>query len=303
VMAAVDAAHGGRHERGGGGGKSAATGGGDAMGDGGVGEQRRASRAGAEAEAEAEEKARLTLAEVSRQQQAMFIAMGPQMMASYAAYMAAYVQAGAFHPGAFGAAALGAGGVAGGAATVGGMSSPLGHRYHHHHGGGGGGVMHGEATSARRAMGGGATTTTKTKATKATKTKSMKASGTSGNRVVKAPTSSRKSSKPKEAKVCVNCKSMDTPYWRKDKDGVGSLCNACGLYLAKNDAPRPALLWRRDSASFPGSGSGASDGERQDASATPPESSEGDDARGAMPGVYVDKEQPLPGEALESEIK
>ena len=104
--------------------------------------------------------------------------------------------------------------------------------------------------------------------------------------------------------MCVNCKSMDTPYWRKDKDGVGSLCNACGLYLAKNDAPRPELLWRRDSASFPGSGSGASDGERHEASATPPESSEGDDVRGAMhAGVCVDKEQPLPGEALESEIK
>jgi len=176
------------------------------------------------------------------------------------------------------------------------MSSPLGYRYHHHDA-----VMHGEATSARRAMGGGATTTTK--ATKATKTKSMKASGTAANRVVKAPASSRKSSKSKETKVCVNCKSMDTPYWRKDKDGVGSLCNACGLYLAKNEAPRPSLLWRRDSASFPGSGSGASDGEQHDASATPPESSEGDDARGAMPGVCVDKEQPMPGEALESEIK
>jgi len=236
----------------------------------------------------------MTFEEVSRQQQAaMFIAMGPQMMASYAAYMAAYAHAGGFHPGAFGVATGVATGVAG-------ASSPLGHRYHPH-----GVVMHGEATSARRAMGGGATTKA-TKATKAMmKTKAMKASGTAGNRrVVKTPSSSRRSSKSKEAKVCVNCKSMDTPYWRKDKDGVGSLCNACGLYLAKNDAPRPALLWRRDSASFPGSGSGsgASDVERHEASATPPESSEGDDARGAMPGVCVDKEQPL-REALESKIK
>ena len=302
-MAAVDAPHGGRHASSNGGGDGSG-----ARGEGGAGDARRASGAGAEEEEE-EEEARRTLAEVSRQQQAMFIAMGPQMMANYAAYMAAYVQAGAFHPGAFHAGAFhagafhaGAGGAAGGAGS-GGMSSPLGHRYHHHDA-----VIHGEATSARRAMGGGATTTTTTtakgmKATKAMKTTSMKASGTAGNRVVKAPASSRKSSKPKEAKVCVNCKSMDTPYWRKDKDGVGSLCNACGLYLAKNEAPRPSLLWRRDSASFPGSGSGASDGEQHDASATPPESSEGDDARGAMPGVCVDKEQPMPGEALESEIK
>ena len=33
--------------------------------------------------------------------------------------------------------------------------------------------------------------------------------------------------------------------WRKERVGGGSLCNACGLYLAKNDAPRPAMLWRR----------------------------------------------------------
>ena len=57
-----------------------------------------------------------------------------------------------------------------------------------------------------------------------------------------------KAHKTKERRVCVNCKSTETPFWRKGKDGVGSLCNACGLYLAKNDAHRPPLLWKRSSS-------------------------------------------------------
>ena len=48
-----------------------------------------------------------------------------------------------------------------------------------------------------------------------------------------------------ELKVCVNCGVSRTPFWRKERSGVGSLCNACGLYLAKNDAPRPKMLWKR----------------------------------------------------------
>jgi hypothetical protein len=48
-----------------------------------------------------------------------------------------------------------------------------------------------------------------------------------------------------ECKTCVNCGATQTPFWRKERTGGGSLCNACGLYLAKNDAPRPAMLWRR----------------------------------------------------------
>jgi hypothetical protein len=48
-----------------------------------------------------------------------------------------------------------------------------------------------------------------------------------------------------ELKTCVNCGVSKTPFWRKERDGGGSLCNACGLYLAKNDAPRPKMLWRR----------------------------------------------------------
>ena len=43
----------------------------------------------------------------------------------------------------------------------------------------------------------------------------------------------------------MNCGVSKTPFWRKERDGGGSLCNACGLYLAKNDAPRPKMLWRR----------------------------------------------------------
>ena len=51
--------------------------------------------------------------------------------------------------------------------------------------------------------------------------------------------------KSKGEKICVNCKSTTTPFWRKSKDSIGPLCNACGLYLAKNDAPRPQNLWNR----------------------------------------------------------
>lgn len=50
-----------------------------------------------------------------------------------------------------------------------------------------------------------------------------------------------------ETKVCNNCGTSDTPFWRKEKVGGMPLCNACGLYSAKNDAPRPKLLWRRPS--------------------------------------------------------
>lgn len=51
-----------------------------------------------------------------------------------------------------------------------------------------------------------------------------------------------------EAKVCVNCHTSTTPFWRKEKHGKGSLCNACGLYYAKNEAHRPKMLWKRNEA-------------------------------------------------------
>jgi len=45
-------------------------------------------------------------------------------------------------------------------------------------------------------------------------------------------------------KVCSNCGTTSTPFWRKNKNGGLPLCNACGLYFAKNEAPRPKELWK-----------------------------------------------------------
>jgi GATA zinc finger len=49
--------------------------------------------------------------------------------------------------------------------------------------------------------------------------------------------------------VCKNCGTDCTPFWRTDqtKDN-GTLCNACGLYLAKSGSMRPAALWKLDKA-------------------------------------------------------
>lgn len=58
-------------------------------------------------------------------------------------------------------------------------------------------------------------------------------------------TSNRKGRKPRqEERVCKNCGTHSTPFWRKDKHDGLPLCNACGLYLSKNDAPRPKVLWK-----------------------------------------------------------
>ena len=46
--------------------------------------------------------------------------------------------------------------------------------------------------------------------------------------------------------MCANCGTTTSPFWRKDRRGSGALCNACGLYYAKNESHRPRLLWRRD---------------------------------------------------------
>lgn len=51
-----------------------------------------------------------------------------------------------------------------------------------------------------------------------------------------------------ENKVCSNCASHSTPFWRKDRNTGLPLCNACGLYYAKNDAMRPKVLWKQDEA-------------------------------------------------------
>lgn len=52
--------------------------------------------------------------------------------------------------------------------------------------------------------------------------------------------------------VCKNCGTRSTPFWRKNKQDGLPLCNACGLYLAKNDTPRPKVLWK-SGAEEPGS--------------------------------------------------
>lgn len=55
----------------------------------------------------------------------------------------------------------------------------------------------------------------------------------------------KKGRRPKqEERVCKNCGTRSTPFWRKNKQDGLPLCNACGLYLAKNDAPRPKVLWK-----------------------------------------------------------
>jgi GATA zinc finger len=46
--------------------------------------------------------------------------------------------------------------------------------------------------------------------------------------------------------VCKNCGTDCTPFWRKDKNDQLPLCNACGLYAAKNGSMRPASLWKQE---------------------------------------------------------
>eukprot|EP00210_Caulerpa_lentillifera_P000706 g683.t1 len=58
-------------------------------------------------------------------------------------------------------------------------------------------------------------------------------------------TGSKKGRRSKQTeRVCKNCGTNATPFWRKDKQDGLPLCNACGLYLSKNDAPRPKVLWK-----------------------------------------------------------
>jgi len=50
---------------------------------------------------------------------------------------------------------------------------------------------------------------------------------------------------------CKNCGTKTTPFWRKDRLSGQPLCNACGLYLSKNDDHRPASLWQNQPTSRP----------------------------------------------------
>jgi len=58
---------------------------------------------------------------------------------------------------------------------------------------------------------------------------------------------SKKCAEASQNKVCSNCGTSNTPFWRKNKNGGLPLCNACGLYFSKNDAMRPRELWRGSS--------------------------------------------------------
>ena len=51
----------------------------------------------------------------------------------------------------------------------------------------------------------------------------------------KAPSSTAKG----KERVCTHCGTTETPFWRRDNVTDNYLCNACGLYLAKNHEPRP----------------------------------------------------------------
>mmetsp|Transcript_31248 Transcript_31248/g.67323 ORF Transcript_31248/g.67323 Transcript_31248/m.67323 type:complete len:427 (+) Transcript_31248:423-1703(+) len=69
----------------------------------------------------------------------------------------------------------------------------------------------------------------------------------------KAGGSVRKASKKcaseaSQNKVCSNCGTSTTPFWRKNKNGGLPLCNACGLYFSKNDAMRPKELWKEEAS-------------------------------------------------------
>jgi hypothetical protein len=50
---------------------------------------------------------------------------------------------------------------------------------------------------------------------------------------------------PSLCQVCSNCQTNSTPFWRKDRHDGSPLCNACGLYYAKNEAHRPKVSWSR----------------------------------------------------------
>ena len=160
---------------------------------------------------------------------AALAAMGPQMMASYAAYMA-YVQSQTYNAQAY-AGMIGASPPFHGAYGTPAMGAT---------------AYGGEATSAHTGRGGGGGARKGGKGGRA----GRKEDGTQSLRARKAANvkNVKSSTKVKAQKICVNCKSSETPFWRKDKDGIGSLCNACGLYAAKNHAPRPALLWKRPGA-------------------------------------------------------
>lgn len=156
-------------------------------------------------------------------QNAALATMGPQMMAAYAAYVT-YVQSQAQNARAYA-------GMLGAAPHFGGVYAAMAN---------GAAALDGEAMSARAGRGGHG-------ARKGGKGRDNGARNDGGAQALRVRTAKKQKPKVKPQKICTNCKSTETPFWRKDKDG-GWLCNACGLYAAKNGAPRPVLLWKRSSA-------------------------------------------------------
>lgn len=53
------------------------------------------------------------------------------------------------------------------------------------------------------------------------------------------------------SRVCMNCGTSETPFWRKDRHSGQPLCNACGLYHTKNGSARPNSLWRPEKPAAP----------------------------------------------------
>ncbi|XP_012835595.1 PREDICTED: putative GATA transcription factor 22 [Erythranthe guttata] len=53
------------------------------------------------------------------------------------------------------------------------------------------------------------------------------------NQVNRAPPARRRRGEQEEAKVCDECRTDNTPLWRKGPNGPQTLCNACGLRHAR----------------------------------------------------------------------
>ncbi|KAL8726595.1 MAG: hypothetical protein Q9166_006630 [cf. Caloplaca sp. 2 TL-2023] len=74
---------------------------------------------------------------------------------------------------------------------------------------------------------------------------------------------------PAMGQVCTNCKTTQTPLWRRSPTG-STICNACGLYLKARNTPRPTITKRApsNSVSAPGSEQNTPDQQRSVSPAT-----------------------------------
>ena len=53
---------------------------------------------------------------------------------------------------------------------------------------------------------------------------------------------------------CTHCGTRETPRWWKDAFPLGTLCNACGIWLKRHGYPRPVQFFSVPSAASPGAG-------------------------------------------------